>query len=841
MATTQYIDIGVLGGVNLYRDQTAIADNEYAYAKNVFPVKPGILGVRPAMRYERTLYSDLTTIPASILGNSSEMNGLSGLGVSALPFVPIDFTFEPRTGGFVVVLLDPNTGTAYLDVVPRGADAPARQSLGELTTRPTLMTWQDDVYCFTGNDCGYRITDGVAPAPYAIKGVLFNGVNQDFFPRHATVRNRRAWFANFAGVQGGEQRIAFSEPNVPTLLTGSGISSIMASDSRWVAIPDSDEISAIQEVEVQAAGSPGQSAVFVWTRRATYHLIGEPLTDAEINASAITGIDLNGSLQVTKLNTVAGCVSAATVCQTPYGLLWAGEDDVWFMPYGSMPQRVGTKIRPVLLEQPAALRWKMHAVYDNGVYKLAMFAPGQGPTQFSPCGHQWWLDLRDGAPQGADAARWWGPMEYVPSSSDSQGTFCMRRDTNQLNDGRVWGITNWRNVDLGDAINVGFFANTAAFQGLSVVSFDQPHPRDTCAPQMQNRPWEAQKTYYEGDIITPASFQTTRAAKVYTAFICTTGDLPSDSTEPSWGTGSPVTESGGLVWTPVDYDIIKGFTTSFEPQHTQADNEIVPELRTKEFILGDGGLEKLIADAEMGYWSDQYIQMLMTRLTNDHDETTTTVLQPTVGFELDSAFDTEGNALSGLDATRLSRKWGSKLLPPTPGVRSVGNSFQAILTHTPGVYIHAGNDTLRFQLAPSYETYVDITIPNGWYEDMAAVVEAFHTLLSVGANDGVRSVLSGMTWHGSSAYNKGLIGITIWKPVVPGTVLCRLLGVDNINTRVLNMLGFRATGSTQVIFTQPASGYATNYATDGVFLKKNPLPQINSIKLRYKGYGRRPI
>ena len=105
---------------------------------------------------------------------------------------------------------------------------------------------------------------------------------------------------------------------------------------------------------------------------------------------------------------------------------------MWLFPQGQgIPFRVGSYIRAVLKETPAAQRYLWHAAYHDGFYRLAVISPGQGPNDNSPCGEQWWLDLRDGPPRPHEEARWYGPMIYKfpgDGTYESVGDFVLAVD-----------------------------------------------------------------------------------------------------------------------------------------------------------------------------------------------------------------------------------------------------------------------------------------------------------------------------------------------------------------------------------------------------------------------------
>ncbi len=829
----KYLNLGVLGGVNLRQDPTAIGDNQWTKTQNVFPVKPGLLGLRPAMQFERRLYEfdpGLIAFPDT-LGDWPSMSRRNGIVYSSvvpggLPAVPIDFEFARLGGEFVIAYIDPTTGIGWLDVLPKSTLDPAPMSLGEITQRPTLLVWNNRVYCFTGNDGGWVVAqDAADPRGFSIQPFLFQ--NDASKPQLAAVRNGRFYFGQFGDDR--QNQLWWSEVNQPTLLTGSGDHGNLVNGYN-LAFPD--KLTAIADLATTAAGSPQQSALFVFTRNQTYQILGEPGSNSDLTPNP------GGTMQVTRLNTVAGCVSGATICQTPYGALWAGEDDVWLMAFGSVPVRVGSNIRPALLETPAALRWKWHAVYDNGIYKLAVFAPGQGPNTFSPCQHQWWLDLRDGAPQGADDAKWWGPQVYVPTSTDNQGTFCMRQDTRPGAELRVFGLANFR-FGIPAPAEFGY-----GHQGVTVVSFDGKSTRDTCAPQAQTREWIANTAYNIGDWIAPTASET-RLFRFRVTTAGTTG-----VSRPNFAASLIITD-GTVTWAAERVDPVDASVAgSWENPLRQTGNEIVPVLSGKEFLM-DGGFDKLFEAIELGYWCSQPVQLQVTRGL-DYDRTTTTTLVEPGQFQA-------GVSLLSSTGPRIQRLWGSRLLAPNPGQRSVANSLRVDITHVPGIYLAAEESVLGCY-NPDNDTLLVFQVPPGWYAGPNALGTAFFTAFAAAVT--AASTASGWkTGNGGAPVTANILVLnyhdwfaTIGASSFPATYFPWSGGQTNIpscDIQPSSALTAFAPTDAGIIYANRA--FFAKFGFDIQHLRAdtsqhtlcyptlNPDIQINTLKARYRSFGRRPV
>jgi hypothetical protein len=191
---------------------------------------------------------------------------------------------------------------------------------------------------------------------------------------------------------------------------------VLALNGRHFALDDfeSDEIIAIVEIDRSAMDNPASSALLILGRYHAAIMEGEPLVTTD------TG-DYRGDASFTFLNYKCGCVSADTVVKTDYGLMWASDDDVWLMNVGTLPVRVGTKIRPCLQQSPYDKMYLWYAAFFGGAYRLAVFKDGAGPTDESPLSEQWWLDMRWGPPPDAAEARWFGPQHYEGMYGEEYG------------------------------------------------------------------------------------------------------------------------------------------------------------------------------------------------------------------------------------------------------------------------------------------------------------------------------------------------------------------------------------------------------------------------------------
>jgi hypothetical protein len=171
---------------------------------------------------------------------------------------------------------------------------------------------------------------------------------------------------------------------------------------------DGEEIIGVKELSLMQLGAMNQSALVILKDRSIYLMTGEPLTTDQIG-------DIKADSVFIKQPIADGCASFETVAETPWGLIWAGHNDVYFMPNGGGPPTpIGRRILPQLANTPPDMQWRWHAQYHDGWYRLFIMAPGQNPNLPLAMEECWALDLRFGPPQDWMQARWFGPWVYQP-------------------------------------------------------------------------------------------------------------------------------------------------------------------------------------------------------------------------------------------------------------------------------------------------------------------------------------------------------------------------------------------------------------------------------------------
>lgn len=826
----RYFNTTFRRGVNLRDDATAIDDDEVPETKNLFPNKVGILETRPAMSFERPVMRYTTTglSTQSIVGDGQHLIDLGGVAGTA-PFIPFDFEFM-RFGSaeLVMLFINQTSNHMYLGVYPESqAYASTETDLGLLTERPQMLTWYDQIYVFTGLANYQVFKDTSRNTGFNVKAFTFsNPEDVAHFPRLAAAVRDRFWYGNFGGNQ--KNLVFWSEPNQPDVLTGSGDHFNLVNGFN-VALPTGEAITAMKEISTVPAALPAQSSLFVWTRNETFQFQGDPASNAEMAAGQLPA----GDLQVVKLNTVAGCVSPSTIVQTPHGTLWAGEDDVWLMQYGSLPVRVGTKIGAALKNTPPALRWKWHASFADGVYRLAVFAPGQGPTHLSPCQHHWWLDLRKGPPQGAEDAVWWGPQEYVPTLSGGQGTYCMKTDPRPGFDNRTYGLQSY-------AIQAPAGSGGLAMTGTCIAAIDSFTSRDTVAPQGVYADWQANKAYYIGDLIIPSTpiqaspprFQVWRAVRNFT----------SGGSIPDFLSTSIVQEGGINSWVvlaQVPGNSIAQ-TNTFEPACQQTGNEIIHNIISKEWLL-DGAQDKLQDATEISYFTDKAMRALMyhspsyalTRHTLEPGDppnpapgysNTTTLGMKTLGFQ------------------HINRAWTTSLLDPDPSDRIIQPSMQWRFTGLPAIYISDANSqvVVRTYNGSTYRYYV-ITIPSGWYANMTAFIAAWNTACELVMGGG-QGVTAQVTASGTIIFTNSAGGLPVYFPVT-----YPVAAGTNSSAVTQQMTYATAAFKALVGMTENEAGSQDIAADSDLKISTPVYPTLNAriaislMKTRWRPFGRRPV
>lgn len=471
-------------GVNLLLDPRKIGDDELVLAQNAVPARPRILGQRGAITFGGYINAALPTAGYPVAAEVVPFNGVA-FGVAA---------FRNVGSGY----------TTKLSTFARNV-SPATTDLNVVTDKkPSFAFMDQSVFVAPGhpfNAGAVMVAIGAAngfPAfatnPFyagASGGTTASAMNTPatdgyFAPQVVAAYNDRLVYGNFG--PGLEGQILFSDSFSKSTFTGTSVPKIpltvglsdAGAFARALLIGgsrDGDRIVAMKEIMLTAVGTVPQKALLILKEYSTWLLTGEPNQTTD-DTSKLPPL---GDVKIARVAFNCGCASPETVVTTPYGTIWAGPDDVWMFQYGQIPLRIGSKIRPALLRTPASMRYRWHAAYHNGFYRLAIDSAGAGVTDDSPCGDQFWLDLREGPPQGqADVeiqsnAQWWGPQQFAfmtdTAGDYQQGTRNMFTETRANEPPALYG------VEPGIASNTNF---------NNIVVYDAPNARDSSSAQLDS-------------------------------------------------------------------------------------------------------------------------------------------------------------------------------------------------------------------------------------------------------------------------------------------------------------------------------------------------------------------
>lgn len=373
-----------LMGVNLLDHPRRIQDTECLKSKNIVPTEPGLIATRPSLDYNSSIETSAEALSEVI----------------AATFVPWEADVHPFLFATRSVANSKTTKIVYRPP----ASSTVTTDLGFVTPeKPCFLTWNNCVYVFggPGTNAAGKLVSSLAVQDFTFQGAL----NASLRPRGACLYKGRFVFWDFG--PGFESAIVMADAYDPTAIKDNAL----AADGAYFTVGqgDGDRVIACIEITQTAVGNASTSALLILKERSAYIATGEP----QDTGDTLPGDPILGDLAVSKISYECGCASRDSVVKTPYGLVWAGPDDIWMFAQGSLPIRIGTKIQKVLKHTDGRLRYLWHAGYHDGFYRLAVAGEGQGPNDDSELRDQWWLDLRDGPPPDFRQARWWGPQQHL--------------------------------------------------------------------------------------------------------------------------------------------------------------------------------------------------------------------------------------------------------------------------------------------------------------------------------------------------------------------------------------------------------------------------------------------
>lgn len=687
--------IDISGGVNLLKDRRQVAENECVRAQNFAPTKSGM----GAKRLPRGILRDSS-------GEATRVGGLFPLSLYC-PDVPgVDFFETSRrinqsSLGVLNAFTFQGTGPGLLATATYSEPFPRRPGVAVLNKK----LYATPGYPLQGKgltsagvilDSGAILQEKIGGGGVEFVSLTFSTPQSPAVaPALCAVYRNRMVYANFG--PGKEDWLVFSDRNTPTLISQDAL----AANGRNFRLGGTfGRCTALREVMLTSTGTPTETMLLAFKERAMYLIQGEPgqTTDTAPGPSNPPTTIL-GNLTVQRVNTDAGCASQETITQTPYGIFWAGPDDVWFMAQGQSPIRVGSKIRPILEASPASVRYLWHAVYFNGFYRLSVFTEGQGPDDDSPLGEQWWLDLRDGAPQDAASARWWGPQIYkaVPGGDDIPAYTPWAPST-------LYGVGVF--VSNGSQIYISTVGGTSAASGGpsgtgtgivdGTVTWDRvsglPSPLTGVRMQAIDQRDGRESGLYS---IEPNNDSSN--------FIYSY-DVPSYSGRD----GAATVEAGVPFPGEPDYLAMDG-------------SEIEVDIHTAEVDFGDPGVDKGYDGTEVTLAASEAVQM-QVRTDFDGGRRVLTASEPLAqsdSFTLD---------VSTLDSALFTREFKAQNVRPPSGTRATGKTIQHRIGDLPGYIIDASNDNIGLGIqaieAGVTVQYWTLSIPHGFYATITDLVNA---------------------------------------------------------------------------------------------------------------------
>lgn len=412
--------IGGILGVNRREDIAALKDGEAYSTQNLVPNEAGVLSTRlpSSVNAPVQVSGSGTPLAFKFIPFQAEYDYVVATRRTQ-PFRNADGTinttfYDPQDTTKVFVCKATASGTSYLSV-----------DTGHVTQyRPCIIFWDNRVWITFGHPGSYplALVRNVPESGYGFEIALqrWESAPNIGSPVGGFVYRKRFFW--FGLGQGFENYIVAADPGRPTYI-GDDVTAVNGR-SFLIGGTEGGRIVAGVDLFVNGVGAPAQSGALV-LRDTSAHLIrGEP--------SSVDGSTIPNSMSIERLSIEAGCASAETVVRTPYGILWAGNDNVWFYDQGAaQPRRLGVKIRSVLQQTPASKKYLWHASYYNGFYRLAVASPGQSPSDDDAMGEEWWLDLRYGPPNDENDARWYGPIKYNTCMPylNGGGTALLRQNT----------------------------------------------------------------------------------------------------------------------------------------------------------------------------------------------------------------------------------------------------------------------------------------------------------------------------------------------------------------------------------------------------------------------------
>lgn len=724
------------GGVNRLVDARAVADNQIIKSKNTYCSLEGILDKREPVRG---------------VGNFICTGSDTGGGGSIRPitlFVPdpvlgldliahlSDSNPTPVGSGEFFAGLSLGQSFAY-----KTTDSNAQAIVVNQLSQPASFTnYRGRVIGVTAGTEGFKQLSRDNTGNLNWSSVTFKwdvGVNPisqvqgvPVYPRVVGTYRGRLIFANFG--PGMENWMVFADRDTQT---GWGD---YTTSPPWAVVGDDvltangkhleiiflqgEEITGLKEVGLQAVGSPLSVGLLVLTKRKGVICTGEVAqttdTDFATNAGYIADFQANA------INFEVGLVGPNCMCQTPYGLVWASDDQVWLMN-GNTPMRMGGLIRTALRNTPPALRKYWSMAYANGIVFLSI-ATQSSVNELQQTVNHWRLDLRNGLPDNELSAKWFGPQDYegLPDLAKGGGTqgegemtcalVSIRKETSDI----VYGAIRTR-------------SNTNM---VTVISFNEGMGGDDMPwfpAQSSGRVWSGDDNREGnviplGDVTRPSVYKNN--GRMY---LCVVSGIPGP-TEPVW----PIVDSGtvidgGVTWAEIQWATL-GVVPPRLPSYAGGthSSSFLVDVLFKDLQFGNSNRDKLLRRVDINaYFS--FKSLMAMRVICDQGRTVKIMGPTTIGGGDDTETDI---GLALLDQTGLVREFQSRSLRPgytvarlaadpinyydaldTGGWESGGvvrgNNLQPRFTDDDGLIIDGTNDRISWC---TYGTGKPSTIQQVW-------------------------------------------------------------------------------------------------------------------------------
>jgi hypothetical protein len=716
----EYVKLPMQGSVDLDGKPFNISDNNVRKTKNLIPDKAGNLQRRGAILYESALINDsLLQPPTTFILHRTAVGTPYATDVNVDNNPPI-WMGVPDLGNGRYIFGTCHNGTRFdLTVSATDKQGNGSASFNIKDTVPDLMpsivTLSGVTYIVYGpnpwGSAGVVLTPSVTdPNGFIFSDLNFAGTeNKEFRPDVACEYKGRVIY----GLRDG--RVVWSDRFQP-LVIGDG-----ALQNRSAALGSLrlGKLVGLRAVMLDGSGSLATSGLLAVFQYGCKLILGEPLETTE------TG-DIFGDLQINNLSDRAGCVSAETIVNTDWGTMWVGVDDVWMMPYGSVPIPIGRHIKPILQAQPENMRFRIHAVLFNGFYRVALFSDGQGPSISDPLGEQWWLDLRDGPPKDWTEARWFGPQIFKSAyklantrleNNTRTGTYFMVLDQREGRGGRLYGCDQGLVPDV---------ENARERIRPVLVTYDNPSSRDIVGHFAISRdPWTPNELRALGDQII-VLFDGDPHPLLWE--VTTAGVTAVTPPEPAW-LNTPTITDGAVEWT-LQAILLCPFD--------MYGSEILTEWDSKEYDFGTRMFSKLLNGMEVNMYNSAPEWFRFRQIIDGGKASS----------NIDKYLDQSSGPILGADVFKdapvMAEEYKSISARPDESLRRNGNSVQYRIEENTGIVIPEAFRTFGIVDA-SNRTPDRLTLLNDYYTDLSDLVNAILTLWTT--PDSAFYTKYGENWH----------------------------------------------------------------------------------------------